>query len=93
MRHPVVYTLVYNFVNHRQDRIKLETEVDQKLHNLKKEKYAILGELNALKEKEMGSDDGIQTKAASASASTPSAPSHQDVGSDFMEIVEIKGVS
>ena len=67
--------------------------MDQNLNNLKKEKYAILGELNALKEKEMGSDDGIQTKAASASASTPSAPSHQDVGSDFMEIVEIKGVS
>ena len=77
--------MVYNFVNHRQDRMTLETKVDQKLGNLKKEKHSILGELKALKAKEMGANDGIQT-------GPPLAASQQDVGSDFMEVLQLQGV-
>ena len=77
--------MVYNFVNHRQDRMTLETKVDQKLGNLKKEKHSILGELKALRAKEMGANDGIQT-------GPPSAALQQDVGSDFMEVLQLQGV-
>ena len=80
----ILYTQTFNLVNHRQDRMKLETEVDQKLNNLKKEKRSILRELNALKEKEMESNDGTQSRA-------PSAASQQDVSSNFMEVLQLQG--